>query len=701
MKITDSVERIDSRAKIRGMAKYIEDKVYPEMLYAKTLRSDHARARINQIKYPECPQGIYVIDSKDVILNNEVSMIDTAMPVFSNETIYYAGEPIALIVGSDKDAVLRYMEGIEIDYILEEDPFFDLDTASKVPSNILTAHTIEKGNLNTIEYDFVLEETFRTPYQEQLYMEKQGMIGRFEEGVIIVEGSMQCPYYILNALKHMTGWNEDRLRVIQATTGGAFGGKEEYPSLLACQVATAAYKLKKPVQLILDRREDIAFSTKRHPARIYVKSYVKNQKIQGMEMEILLDAGGYLGLSDVVLQRALLTMTGAYKVDHLRIEGKTVRTNNVFTGAFRGFGAPQSLYALELHMTHLANRLNLDPMTFRENHFVVEGDPTSTEGIFHEHIPLHELSDKCRKLAEANMASEKKQKWVGYGVAVVPHGGGFTGDGEAAHIKAVVHLRKEADGMVTILVSNVEMGQGAITALSKIVASALEIPISRVKYEIPDTSKVPDSGPTVASRTTMVVGALLYRAALDLKPHLQELGTYTAVESYKKPDYVVWDQETFKGNAYLAYSWVALIARVEVNPLTYEVKCTHIWSCYDVGRPIDEQMSEGQAHGGMIQGLGYALMEHMTSKGGFIEQFAFSSYPIPTPMDIPEMTVEWVINPYEDGPFGAKAVGELTLVGVAPAISAAIEDAIGHETFTIPVTPEIIERTLSVWKNSN
>jgi CO/xanthine dehydrogenase Mo-binding subunit len=213
-----------------------------------------------------------------------------------------------------------------------------------------------------------------------------------------------------------------------------------------------------------------------------------------------------------------------------------------------------------------------------------------------------------------------------------------------------------------------------------------------VHYQNPDTFKVPDSGPTVASRTTMVVGALIAKAAMNLKPRMNEEGSFVITEHFKQPDYIKWNQDTLEGNAYMAYSWSALLARVEVDPHTYEVNCTDIWGAYDVGIPIDEKLLIGQIQGGIVQGLGYALMENMTSKNGLIEQTAFASYPIPTTMDIPRIHSDWIINRYEDGPFGAKAVGELTLVGVAPAVASAVEDAMKITTNQIPVTPEVIER---------
>lgn len=693
MKISDDVRRVDSADKLRGKTKYIEDMQFGKLLYARTLRSPIAKGKIRKITYPELPDDVFVIDHRDIPVNNEVAMIEHDMPIFANEAVTYLGEPLALVVGEDKDRILVYMAGITIAYE-EEDGIFDFEEAVKDPEGIFTEHCFEKGDLKRLKYDEKLTECFATTYQEQLYMEKQGMVGTLEEGVVTVYGSMQCPYYVLNALKHAMGMDEKNLRVVQVPTGGAFGGKEEYPSLLACQVAVAAFKLKRAVRLVFDRREDMAYTTKRHPSKTVITSYLKDKKVVGMDFDISLDAGSYLGLSDVVLQRALFTMPGAYKIDHLRVSGRTVRTNNVFCGAFRGFGAPQSMYALEAHMNHLAKRLGEDPLDFRRKHYVKQGDMTGTSGRFNEEIHLDKLTDLLEAMAGGQKRTTGKEPYVGYGVSAVPHGGGFTGDGEAVHIKAVVKLRKERDGRATILVSNVEMGQGAITTLTKIVASVLEIEMDRVCYARPDTFHVPDSGPTVASRTTMVVGALLARAAVQLKAHMDQPGEIVITEHFKQPEYVKWNAETMQGNAYMAYSWSVLLARVEVDPLSYEVKCTDIWGAYDVGVPIDKKLVLGQIHGGVVQGLGYALMENMTSKAGGIEQIAFSSYPIPTTLDIPSVHADWILNPYKDGPFGAKSVGELTIIGVAPAIAAAIEDAMQITTSQIPVTPEIIERSL-------
>ncbi|SHJ19631.1 CO or xanthine dehydrogenase, Mo-binding subunit [Dethiosulfatibacter aminovorans DSM 17477] len=690
MKITDRISRVDVVEKISGKARYIEDMKFENLHYGRTLRSEIAKGRIKCIKYPDIPENLWVIDADDTFIN-QVKMIETDMPIFADGYVNYRGEPIALIVGRDKNEIIRFMKNIEVEYE-EEEPVFEFGGNE----NIFSEQEYTKGDIENLDYDEVFERSYSTGYQEQLYMEKHGLVGDYSDGKLIIHGSMQCPYYIKNALIHSTGLADHDIRVIQTETGGAFGGKEEYPSLLACQVAAASMKIGAPVRLIFDRREDIVYTTKRHPSKTIVKTYLKDNRIAGMEFDFGIDAGPYLGLSDVVLQRGILSLTGCYLIENLRVKGRTYRTNNVFTGAFRGFGAPQTLFALEMHMNQLASHLGYDPLEFRRPYFVKRGDLSSTSGIYNEEIKLDEMADRLVEMAGYYKLKEEMGNYRGIGMSFIPHGGGFTGDGEAEHIKSVVKLVKDVNGYVRILVSSVEMGQGAKTVLSKIVASVLEIDMDKVIYDNPDTLYVPDSGPTVASRTTMVVGGLLYKAALRLKDKMDSSDEIEVIEHYRQPDYVKWDQENLRGNAYMSYSWSAVLAVVEIDPLTLEITCKDIYAVYDVGMPIDERTFLGQVHGGIAQGLGYAILEVMTSKDGLIEHNNFSSYTVPTIVDMPRMHTDWILNPYEEGPFGAKAAGELTLVGVAPAIAAAIENALDVEIRELPVTSEKLLKELLI-----
>ncbi|MCD6434820.1 MAG: xanthine dehydrogenase family protein [Clostridiales bacterium] len=690
MKFTDPVNRVDIQTKLNGSVRYIEDMTFENLHFARTLRSTIPKGKILNIKYPSTNKDITIVDINDVLKSNEVSIVANDLPIFADKEVNYVGEPIALIVGKDKNKVIEFMNKIIVEYET-------LDAILSMGGNdIFSDRSFSKGDLSKCDKLERFSGHYKTAYQEQLYMEKQGVVANYINNRIEIYGSMQCPYYVKNSLINALGFDENRIRVIQTTTGGAFGGKEDYPSLMACQTALASIKIGAPVRLIFDRREDILFTTKRHPSETDITSYLENGKIKGMKIHVSLDAGPYLGLSDVVLQRAILTMTGAYQIENIEVSGTLYKTNNLFNGAFRGFGGPQTLFALEQHMNQLAKYLGKDPLDFRREYFVKKGQLTSTNGIFHENIFLDKMADKLEKISDyKNLKKESTSgNLVGYGLAIVPHGGGFTGDGEAVHIKAVVKLKKDTEGFVHILVSNVEMGQGALTALSKIVASALDISLDRIVYKNPDTDLVPDSGPTAASRTTMVIGNLLYNAAIKLKEVMDVNEEIVITEHYKQPDYIEWNQDTLQGNAYLSYSWAALLARVEVDPYTLEVDCTDIYGIYDVGIPVDEKLLSGQVDGGVIQGMGYGMMENMYSAEGKIQQNSFSSYNVPTIVDVPIIHSDWIINEYLEGPFGAKAAGELTLVGVAPAIASAISDAIGENLYEIPVVPEKILEVL-------
>lgn len=698
MKIDERTLRVDAVHKMRGESKFLEDLHFVDLYYARTLRSEISRGLIKNITYPDLPEDYYIVDHQDIALN-EVAMIKHDMPVFAKDQVNYIGEPIAFVVGKNKDKIIEIMEKIEVEYeefdgiySIEESKANQVQILKNKTDNIFVKHHFSRGNIDSLENCRIFEGQYQTTYQEQLYMEKQGVVGDYDGHELRIYGSIQCPYYVKNALKHATKLPDDQIRVIQSDTGGAFGGKEEYPSLLACQIAAATLKIKKPVRLIFDRREDIMYTTKRHPSQVSIKSYVKDDKILGMVINVSLDGGPYIGLSDVVLQRSIFTLTGAYLIENIDITGSVMATNNVFTGAFRGFGAPQSMFALEQHINQIAIALKMDPFELKRNHFVQQGYKTATNGVYVEKIKLNELADKLAKLS--NYKEKLKEKdtadyYHGIGVSFVPHGGGFTGDGEATHIKAKVKLRKNTDDTVDILVANVEMGQGAKTSLSKIVASAIDMNIEDVHFKNPDTKFVPDSGPTVASRTTMVVGQLLYKAALKVKERFNE-ESFIVEENFKAPDYLVWDQENLQGNAYMSYSWSGVVAEVLVDKITYDVSVKKLYGVYDIGNPIDIKLVEGQIHGGMIQGMGLGMMENMTSKKGKIQQNNFEAYSVPTSKDIPEMAYDLVINKYEDGPYGAKGLGELSLIGVAPAIASAVEDAIGKKIFKIPVTPEYI-----------
>lgn len=696
--ISKSITKKDHEIKITGNAQYVDDHEMTEMLLGKLFRSDKAKAKILYVHLPEIPKGYFIVDKNDVPGVNKVAIIHTDTPVYADERVEFIGDPILMVVGPDMAIIDDIMKNIVVHYEVEE-PVLDMRKSKTVFFN----YHYEKGDIDgaMADADWIFTETFQTGYQEQAYIEPQGMIAYAHDGRMTVRGSLQCPYYIHGAVMKALGYGKDDVQIIQDVTGGGFGGKEAYPSILACQVAVAAFKSGKPVKVIFDRREDMAFTSKRHPSISTYKVAVKDGKVTGMDIDVLFNGGAYTTLSAVVLQRGLICASGVYDIEHLSVVGKAVKTNSVPCGAYRGFGAPQTFFAVESIMNHIARKLGVDPLQYKESHLVKQGDITSTNGKYHFHVPLPEMIARAKELSDFEAKREQFKKETGrykkgIGISLFFHGCGFTGTGERDVIKAVTKLRKNADDTVEILASNTDIGQGLKTTFSKVVADTLEIPISQVLIENPDTDRVPDSGPTVASRSLMTVGGLLKKAAERLKGEWKSGEVQVVEERFKEPDFVIpFDGEAFQGDAYPTYSWGVNVVEVEVDSLTAFSKITGAWGVFDVGVPIDMNIIQGQMQGGMLQGLGYGAMEKMDyNDKGIIRNNSFSDYIIPTAVDIPNLVTEMISNPYTHGPYGAKGAGELPLVGAAPAYNEALEDALGTYLDTIPFLPEDIMKVL-------
>jgi len=550
--ISASVKRKDHDAKISGKALYVDDLTMDGMLYGRLLRSDRAKARIKDVVLPDLPPGYLVVDRRDVPGENQVHIVLDDTPVFAGETVEFIGDPILMVAGPDLKETERLLGAIRVVY---EDmtPILDMEKSDVVFFN----YNYAKGDIDAAfkEADRVFEETFRTGYQEQAYLETQGMIAYPEGDGVVLRGSLQCPYYVHTAVCKAMGLPGEKVRVIQEVTGGGFGGKEDFPSVLACQAAVAAKKAGRPVKVVFDRREDMEFTSKRHPSVSTYRVAVKNGRVTGMDIDVTYNAGAYTTLTPVVLQRGLICSSGVYAVDNLRVRGRAVKTNTVPCGAFRGFGAPQTFFAVEMMMAHVAAGLGEDPLEFKEKHLAKKGDATSTGGVYHFPVPLPEMIEKIDGMSGYR---EKKRLYrrqtgryrKGVGLSLFFHGCGFTGSGERDLIKAVVRLRKNRDDTVTILAANSDIGQGVKTTFGKIVAETLGIPLDAVFFDNPDTAAVPDSGPTVASRSVMTVGELLRRAALKLRQNWEPGREQSVEERFVEPDFLIpFSLEEFKGDA--------------------------------------------------------------------------------------------------------------------------------------------------------
>ena len=523
---------------------------------------------------------------------------------------------------------------------------------------------------------------------------------------MFVHGSMQCAYYVHGAVMRALNCGPADVHVHQDVTGGGFGGKEAFPSILGCQVAVAAKKCGKPVRCVFGRREDLEFTSKRHPSLCTYKVAVKDGKVTAMDIDVKFNGGAYTTLSAVVLQRGLICANGVYNIENLHVRGRALKTNTTPSGAYRGFGAPQTFFAVEMMMDHIAKDLGVDTMEFKEAHLVKQGNATSTSGKYHFPVPLPAMVEQLDKACDLRRKHKEYAKPQtgryrrGIGFSMHFHGAGFTGSGERDIIKAVARLHKYKDGTVEILASNGEIGQGLRTTFPKIVAQELNLPLEKVFYDHPDTSRVPDSGPTVASRSLMTVGELLRRAAIKLRTEWEDGKDQIVEERFSEPDFMIpFYLDKFRGDAYPTYAWGAQAIEVEVDTYTGSSKILGAYASFDVGTPMDYNIVMGQMEGGFLQGIGYASTEFMNyDQKGRIRNNSFSDYLIPTAVDVPVLNCQLYVDEYPFGPYGAKGAGELPLVGAAPAYVEAIEQALGggirlhHAPFTAEDTIRVLTK---------
>ena len=585
--------------------------------------------------------------------------------------------------------------------------------------NVFKRLRIEKGDVEQAlaAAPHVIEGVYETGAQEHVYLEGQGMVAWVDDdGVLVIEGSMQCPYYVLTALTHALGRNEKQIRVVQTATGGGFGGKEEFPSGVALHAALLAMKAERPVKLIYERGEDMAATTKRHPSWVRHRTGVdRDGLLLAQHVEAVLDAGAYVTLSPVVLSRGVIHAAGPYRCDNVLIEGRAVLTNTVPSGAFRGFGAPQTHFANERHMDVIAHRLGLGPEELRRRNLLADGESTATSQVIEDDVDRVALLDRALELAsfadrrEKHEAFNREHPYLrrGVGLATFHHGAGFTGGGEV-YLASVVEVAGLPDGRVEVLAASTEMGQGTTTVFTQIAAERLGYEADDVTVAQPDTSRVPNSGPTVASRTVMVVGRLVERACDDLRRRLGLDGARgSAVKEalvawhrehpgeelvgsarYEPPPGVEWDEETYRGQAYGAFGWAAYVAEVEVDLRTYTARVTDFVAVQDVGRVVNETLARGQVQGGVVQAIGWALLEECKYEDGAMVNNQLTNYIIPTSDDVPPITVEFLETPYPYGALGAKGLGELPMDGPAPAIVNAVAAATGVASSKIPLAPE-------------
>jgi len=746
------LKRVEGLSKLIGREAYTDDLPLDGFLWGAVVRSPAPRGRIEEIRFGEgiSWEEFVVVGADDIPGENTIFLMQKDQPVLAPGYVRHVHEPVLLLAHPSRDALRRAVRAVEV-VVAPDPPALDFrvpPTPEQVQygeDNALEHLHIEKGDVDAslATAPIVVEGVYETGSQEHVYLENQGMVAWLEDDTIVVKGSMQCPYYIVDAFTCALGLGQDQIRIIQAPTGGGFGGKEEYPSGVALFAALLTLKAGHPVKLIYERGEDMAATTKRHPSRIRHRTGVdENGRLLVQEIEVLIDGGAYVTLSPVVLSRAVIHAAGPYACANVRIDGIARMTNSVPFGAFRGFGAPQSEFAAERHMDAIAARLGMDPVELRRVNLLRDGQATATGQTIADGTDRVALMERAleisgyrakRKVHAAFNASHPHLR-RGMGLSTFFHGAGFTGSGEV-HLASVVHAAGLADGRVEVRASSVEMGQGANTVFTQLAADRLGISPEAVVIAAPDTFIVPRSGPTVASRTTMVVGHLVEKACDDLRRRLG-LGPATAEESgtdgatdgatgsaadgatgsasggavtreairawhvahpdadligvgtYEPPPGIVWDDENYCGDAYPTFAWASYVAEVEVDLRTYTTRVIDFVAVQEVGKVINETLARGQIQGGVVQAIGWSLLEDVRWKDGAMENTQLTNYIIPTSDDVPPIRVEFLENPFAYGAQGAKGIGELPMDGPGPAIAAAVGAATGTAPGTIPITPE-------------
>ncbi|MFZ2957456.1 MAG: xanthine dehydrogenase family protein molybdopterin-binding subunit [Candidatus Ozemobacteraceae bacterium] len=741
-----SVPRKDAWDKVTGKAHYVDDYSFPNIVYISTVRSPVAYGHLKHIDTTAAlgmPDVLGIYTARDIPGRNVNPLVLEDQPFLAEKFVRFHGDPVALVAAESQEAADEAAAAVKLDIEVLQ-PVLSIrasldPTAPRLykDDNSFSNYVIRKGDaeeaLKTAER--VFEREYETPYQEHAYLETQGMIAiPGLEDTVTLYGSMQCPFYVHDAVGQILGVTRNKVRIIQSTTGGGFGGKEDFPSILAGHAALVASKLQRPAKLIYKREEDIISSSKRHPGLIRMKIGCTGEgRLTAARIEYYVDGGAYATLSPIVLWRGTVHALGPYVCKDVLITSAAMATNKVPCGAYRGFGSPQVIFAGESIMDEIAAELKIDPVEIRRRNGLKIGDTTVTNQKIDQSCGLAETIAKATEKADwktkwQNPAAKSGTRRKGIGISTIYYGVGLGAGGR--HLdRAGASLTMLKDGSIQCAVGNTEMGQGARTILAQIAADAVGIPYELVHVIETDTAFVPDSGPTVASRTTFMSGNALVEAAKDLRSRLLPLiadmlktspdqvdlvnGIAFAQNSDKKVAYsdlvkefyfqrlmpssfgwfvapdTSFDKETGQGNAYFVYSWCTNVAEVEVDTETGEVKVERITAAHDMGKAINPQQVEGQIEGGTLQGVGYATMEEIRhdAKGRMLNN-AFATYILPTFVDTPDIQPIIVEHAYDRGPYGAKGFGEVPLMGIAPAIANAVYNATGIRIRILPIKPE-------------
>ncbi len=752
-----SVIRTDDPLKVTGKLMYGADYPKEGFLHGKILRSPYPHALIKSINVEKAralPGVVVVLTAQDVPGRNGFGAILPDQPVICGDKVRYVGDGVALVAAEAESIANEALRLIDVEY--EPLPaVFDPRDAMKEDApkihekgNILSYDKLRKGDVEKgfAEAEVILERTYQVPFLEHAYLEPDvAMAVPQDDGTMLVEGPMQAPFTVRRNVAPVLGIPINQVRARQIHMGGGFGGKEDSPIDLCCRAALLAYHTGRPVRMALEREEVTLQTCKRHPMIMHIKIGAKKDgTIEAFQGVIYDEQGAYAGLGPKIPPaggshvHSMVMMAGPYEIPNVTVDAYLCYTNHPYGGAMRGFGAPQVHIAHEQLMDELAAELGMSPLEIRRKNAFIEGSTTATGQVLDQSVGLRDTLEACAKTFDWDGKTQRtgyvdkektKRRGVGIGMGWYRTSIGTGGDGCGANV--YVH----EDGSVLLYSGITEMGQGAFTVLPQICAEELGVHMEDVRLVRPDTDVVPESGPTVGSRSTTLMGNAIILAARQVKESILETASemlQVPVERLESRDRLVYDREnpktcaefrtvaaramatgrrligqgwwappkatldpeTGQGSPYFVYTYSTHMAEVIVDVETGEVEITDYVAAFDVGKAINPKAVEGQIEGGVAMGLGYALMEEIVMDQGFIQNLSLQNYLIPTTLDVPDIKpiILEVQNKY--GPFGAKGIGEMPNIPATPAIINAIADACGGRVRSLPADPERVFRAI-------
>ena len=735
--IGQSIKRRDTYAKVTGAAKYPGDYYDPDQLVMKILFSERPHAIVKNIdtKRAENLDGVVAVLSAKDVPCNEYGLMKPDQPVLCGpgskkkygDRVRCVSDQIAVVIAetdalADKARALINVEYEDLPVITGIEEAIKDDAVIIHPdngSNIFSQFRIKNGDMKTGIHssDFIIEDTYKTPAQEHAYLQPEagyGYIDAEERITVVVAG--QWAHEDREQIANALNIPEEKIRVIYPAIGGAFGGREDMSIQIVLALAVMKLherNINRPIRIIWSRKESIIGHHKRHPYKLKLKlGATKDGKLTFIESDITADSGPYIYTSNKVLANTTLMIVGPYHIPNVSIEARAVYTNNIPNGAFRGFGAPQACFAIEMHLNKMAEAIGMDPVELRLRNTIKEGQPTSVRSPLPKGITIDKVIEKCAeesgwkknggmwKRLEKTAEAQEKNKLRGIGFASGYKNVGFSyGAPESCWADVELHGTKKIEKLI-LRHAGADVGQGAHSAFIQIAAHIANVPLDKVELIASDTSLTGNSGSASASRMTFMAGNAIIGAtneAMEKWNNGEKPAKSTFI--YKPPKTTPLDPETGACTPNFSYGYVAETVEVEVDTETGKVRIINVKCANDVGKAINPIQVKGQIEGAVVQAAGYTLLEKFIQENGFVKTDSLGTYLIPTIMDIPEKTDSIIIEELDPiGPAGARGMGEMPFIPFSPAVLSAVHDATGIWFNSFPLTEEVVLQGLGLIK---